>query len=211
VLLAVLIARRWLSARGALWAGMLLAAIPASLLPHIKAGGFLNNLLPVVVLAGGSTLVLLGDLVNGLGTSGRARAAALWGTLAAAGLLLLVRRYDPAPYLVTAPQRQRAQALNQLVRGLEGGVFIPMHPFLAVRNGVTTPQVHGMAQWDAFAAGMKDQHLFRRIEASSARWMILDTRVDPTNRYVFERGIEPVPMMIGHKTAPAFLLRRRGP
>jgi hypothetical protein len=214
LLVGVLLGRRWLSARAALWAAMLLAAVPASLLPHIKWGGFLNNLLPLVVLAGPTTLLLLGDLLNGLRRRRRAAEIALWATLASAGLLLLLRRYDPSPYLVTAAQRQRAVALNQAVRELAGGVLTPLNPFLAAGNGIATPQIHAIAQWDAFAAGMTDQHLRRRIEATTARWMIvdrrmvLDRRLDLAEHYRPERALDGVPTMVGFKTAPTFLLRR---
>jgi hypothetical protein len=62
---------------------MLLMSVPVSIIPHIKAGGFLNNLMPVVFLAGGCTLILCADLVKGLGRAGHPRAA-----LVALGLVL---------------------------------------------------------------------------------------------------------------------------
>jgi hypothetical protein len=215
VLFTVLAAKRWLSARGGLWAGMLLASIPVSILPHIKAGGFLNNLMPVVFLAGATTLILCGDLVNGLRRDRHPRAArvALLATLAAASTWLVVKSYDPTPHLVTAEQRRKAVALNQLVRGLEGGVIIPDHPFLAARNGVTTPQAHAMAVWDAYSAGVTGD-IFSVLALSPARWLLWgNTRPGtppPIGKYVYDRAVDvAVPSITGHAANPNALFRRK--
>jgi hypothetical protein len=213
-LFAVLVIKRWLSARGALWAGMLLASIPVSILPHIKAGGFLNNLMPVVFLAGGTALILCGDLVNGLRRSGAERGAwiALSLVLAGASALLIVKRYDAAPFVVSAERRQKAVALNELVRGLEGGVFIPDHPFLAARNGITTPQAHSMAQWDAYSAGLTGD-IFSVLALSQARWLLWGSIgagiPRPLGKYVYDRRVDvALPSMIGHAGTPNALFRR---
>lgn len=218
VLFGALLWKRWLSARGALWAGMLLTSVPVSLLPHIKAGGYLNNLMPVVVLAGPVTLILCGDLVNGLRRGearGRVRGGVAAGlVVAAAALWLVVKSYDPKPFMVTAELRRKAVALNQLVRGLEGGVIVPDHPFLAARNGVKTPQAHAMAVWDAFSAGVTGD-IWAFVAASQARWLLWSNprpAVPPTPRgkYVFDRRVDvAVPSVVGlHFSDPNALFRR---
>jgi hypothetical protein len=212
VLFGVLVARRWLSARGALWAGMLLVSVPASILPHIKMGGFLNNLMPVVFLAGGCTLILCADLVNGLGrVRPRASAVALAVVLASAAGWLIVKRYDPRPFLVTAERRRKAEALNQLVRSLQGGVIFPEHPFLPVRNGVTIPQVHAMGYWDGWAAGLGTD-LFDAVSRSQARWLLWNTQAvgpgKPIGPYVFVRPVPETVSMVGHPSLTNALYRR---
>jgi hypothetical protein len=209
VLLAV---KRWLSARGALWVGMLLMAVPASILPHIKEGGFLNNLMPVVFLAGGCALILCADLVNGLAQlRPRASAVALGVVLAGGAGWLIVKRYDPKPFLVTAERRRKAEALNELVRSLDGGVILPEHPFLAARNGVTTPQLHAMAHWDAWTAGLGTD-IFAAVNTSKARWLLWNINAvgpgKPVGPYRFVRPVDDMVAMIGHPSLTNGLYRR---
>jgi hypothetical protein len=211
-LLVVLAVKRWLSPRGALWAGMLWMAAPASILPHIKEGGFLNNLMPVVFLAGGCTLILFADLVNGIRRHRpRAAGVALAVVLASAAGWLIVKRYDTRPFVVTAERRRKAVALNELVRGLEGGVLIPEHPFLAARNGVTVPQVHAMAHWDAWSAGLS-LDIFGAINRSDARWLLWNVNAVPPGRpigpYHFVRPVDDMVAMIGHPSLSNGLYRR---
>ncbi len=49
-----------------LWLGMLAASLPASLLPFAKRGGFENDFMPVVFLAGPATAFVVSDLVRAL-------------------------------------------------------------------------------------------------------------------------------------------------
>jgi hypothetical protein len=210
--LLVLAVKRWLSARGALWAGMLLMSVPAAILPHIKAGGFLNNLMPLVFLAGGCTLLLCADLVNGLRRKRpRAGMVALGLVLASAAGWLIVKRYDPSPFLVTAERRRKAVALNELVRGLDGGVIIPEHPFLAARNGVTIPQAHAMAHWDAWSVGLGGD-IFAAVNQSSARWLLWNVNAvgpgKPVGPYRFVRPVDDMVAMIGHPSLTNGLYRR---
>ena len=213
VLLVALVWKRWLSARGALWAGMLLMSVPTSILPHIKQGGFLNNLMPVVFLAGACTLILCAELVKGLRPHHpRAAAVALTVTLAAAGVWLMVKRYDPRPYLVSDDRWRMAVSLNQLVRSLrDEGVFLPDHPFLAARNGVATPQGHAMGYWDAWAAGLGTD-IFVALDRSGARWLLWSTDgpgpYQPLGGFLYDRRVDGMPSMIGHPANPNALFRR---
>jgi hypothetical protein len=212
VLFGLLAVKRWLSPRGALWAGMLLMSVPASILPHIKAGGFLNNLMPVVFLAGGCTLILCADLVKGLARRRpRASAVALAVVLASAAGWLIVKRYDPKPFVVTAERRRKAVALNELVRSLDGGVIIPEHPFLAARNGVTIPQAHAMAHWDAWTVGLSTD-IFGAINRSQARWLLWNIDAvgpgKPVGPYRYVRPIDDMVAMVGHPSLTNALYRR---
>jgi hypothetical protein len=213
VLFVVLAVKRWLSARSALWAGMLLMSVPASILPHIKAGGFLNNLMPVVFLAGGCTLLLCADLVNGLRRwRPRAAAVALGVVLASAAGWLIVKRYDTRPFVVTADRRRKAEALNQLVRSLDGGVLMPDHPFVAVRNGNTLPQAHSMAYWDGWSAGLS-MDIFGAVNTSKARWLLWNHAAvggpnKPIGPYQYVRAVDDMVAMIGHPSITNALYRR---
>ena len=62
----------------------------------------------------------------------------------AGGGFLWSRRYDPGPFVPSAGLWQRARQLNQLVAELPGGVMVASHPFIPVRNGKSTPQLHTM-------------------------------------------------------------------
>jgi hypothetical protein len=205
VLLGVVAVKRWLSPRTALWAGMLLMSLPASFLPHIKEGGFLNNLMPVVFLAGGCTLLLCADLVNGLRRSRpRASAVALGLVLCSAAGWLIVKRYDTRPYVVTAERRRNAVALNQLVRSLPGGVLMVDHPFLPVRNGHTVLQAHSMGYWDGWSVGLGTD-IYAAIAASKARWLLWDHAAvggphRPNGPYRYVRPVDDMVSMIGNRS-----------
>jgi hypothetical protein len=98
-----------------------------------------------------------------------------------------------------------------LVRGLEGGVFLPDHPFIAARNGVKTPQAHAAAHWDAMTAGL-GVDIYVALERSGARWLLWGTYDHgPHNRqgrYLYERRLDGLPSMIGHPAPPNALWRR---
>lgn len=142
-----------LSRRSVLWSGMLLAALPAGLLPYAKVGGFDNNFFPIVVLAGPTALCLLGDLLRDRGRQ-PLPTVVLLSVAAAWGFYLEARLYPTARYRVDASRRAAAEQLNAMIRELRGGVLIPHHPFLATRNGHTNEQVHAMPWYDARMANV---------------------------------------------------------
>ncbi|MDP9150319.1 MAG: hypothetical protein M3O36_10315, partial [Myxococcota bacterium] len=92
---AYLAGRGRLSARSALWVGMFIAAFPAALLPYAKAGGCQNNLMPVALLGGPTSILVALDLVDlpsargWLASVGRSGAAVFFALVAMRG------SYDP--------------------------------------------------------------------------------------------------------------------
>ncbi len=179
LLAVVLVRRRWLSRRGALWLGMLAAATAASLVPFLKVGRYVNDLVPLVVLAGPVTLILALDMLHGLDRTGTPRAArrARTGRIALVGgaaVLLASLAYGPGPYVPDAAERRATDRLNAYVAALDGGVVSPDDPFLAVRNGQDDPQAHVQAHDDAVAAGLPGTELERFVAASHARWVLVD-------------------------------------
>lgn len=220
-LLAILARRRrWLRPRTALWIGMLVAAFPAAILPFAKAGGFLNNLIPVALLAGPVFALLVGDVLQGLWSSPRARAAAEIAALALAAAFFVHHRYDKARYIPSEDLWTRAVELNKFVASLEGGVLIPSHPFLAVRNGHTTPQFHDMPYWDAMVGRMRGIDLPGFLKRTRAKWVILSGLEGPTIRGWIHQLYKPhkqlpkrarVNPLTGYPSAPRHLLRLREP
>jgi hypothetical protein len=73
VVAAFLLGRRALSARTGMWVGLLVAAIPMSVLGFAKASGWKNNLIPVLFLAGPTLVLVLLDCIKA--TSSRAGSA----------------------------------------------------------------------------------------------------------------------------------------
>lgn len=215
VLPLVLWQQGWLSRRGVLWLGMLVAAVPASLLPFVKDGGFNNNLLPIVFLAGPVTVMLVIDLLRGLDQAQHARAhlVAQGAALAAAALFLVVQRYPIDDYRPTEQQWQSAEDLNAYVRDLDGEVLMPEQPFVATRNGHTVSQIHGAAHYDAGTAGIEGTGMDRFIAASDARWVLISPREEGIVRAAGWSG-EPrvIPpeswTLIGRIVAPTHLYER---
>jgi hypothetical protein len=148
VQLAILLRRRNWSRRTLLWSGLLLIALPTSLLSFAKPGGFNNNLMPVCVLAGPVTLCALSDLLRT--PTDRARISKPWllVTAGVCAVYLQLWRYRTADYRVDEERRAGALALNRYIKRLDGSVLIPSHPFLAIRNGQRTEQIHAMSWYD---------------------------------------------------------------
>ncbi len=212
----VLAWRRRLSPRSVLWFGLLVAAIPAGLLPFAKLGGFDNDLIPVVFLAGPVAGLLWTDLVRGRPVGTMAGTWGRWAALALAAAWLAWRTFDPGPFIPDADRYRRAARLNALVAGLDGGVIIPNHPFLPIRNGQDVPQFHTMPYLDVIGVGLGEA-LHPYIEASHAKWAILDGREPFVRENVLSlyELVGPVPevvsTMVGFPSAPRLLLRRREP
>ena len=129
-----------MTARGLLWVGMLVAAFPAALLPMAKVGGAVNGVLPVVVLAGPVTLILVAEVVaaRAAGPVASAAARAWWpgvAMLSAGAVFVLLNPVDRDQFAPDRADWQRAEELNDYIAGLDGGVLLPSQPFLAPRDG----------------------------------------------------------------------------
>lgn len=151
-LLPLLVRRGRSSARAALWLGLFLAAVPASLLPLAKRGGALNSLMPIWLLAGPVVLILLADLARRSGEAARRGLVAAVLIFQAAYFPFFF--FDPARARPGAEGRRQAESLNRAVAALDGGVICPLYPFVPVRNGQPTPQASWLAHGDAMWADM---------------------------------------------------------
>jgi hypothetical protein len=167
----VLAFKRRLSATALLWFGMLLAAFPTGLIPYAKVGGGDNNLLPILVLAPASAACILADFCRWL--AARARLPVLLVcALGSAGYLLL-RRYPPGPYLANAVRHAAADELNRFVARLDGDVWIPARPLIAIRNGSKIEQIHLMAYYDVVLNGRLDVTLDAFVRRTRPRYVLL--------------------------------------
>ncbi len=186
--------RRRLSSSAVLWLGMLLASLPAGLLPYAKPGGWDNNFLGAVVLAGPALLCVLADTLRALQERPRVSRAVLWAAAPALALYVHARTYDYAGYMMHPAHRSGAEALNQYVRNLWGGVLIPHRPWLAVRNGHRTEQLHGVSWNDAVMAGL-DFDFEPFLRDTNPRYILLDGTENPLlmesirKRYVFKEDL----------------------
>ncbi len=182
VVFLLLAAKRALSAKSVLWTGSLLLAVPTSLLPYAKSGGYLNNLMPMLVLLGPVTMILASDLANvrwavpGYITRG--------GTIAAMVAFVALRPMNYQTYLPDANNRRAAANLNAMLRTLKGGLVSPYFAFLPARTGHTNPHWHRMVVLDAYYRGdnMSESDAFER---SGARWaLLLSAAQGPFESYV---------------------------
>lgn len=171
--IAVLISglRRMLSDRSVLWAGALCVALPASLLPYAKAGGYLNNLMPLVVLVGPVTALLVADVAR---QRGHLAAVARWGLLGGLSLFVFNHPLTASDYVPKARDWRAAKELNALVASLPGGVAAPYLEFLPAHNGHSNPHWHSMVVWDSI---WRDEPMsqIRAFQNSHARWLLLNS------------------------------------
>jgi hypothetical protein len=173
----VLWRRKALTRRSLLWGGMAASSLPAALLPLAKVGGSINAFIPAVVLVGPAALCLAGDArikENPL----RARVARIALALGA-GAYLVLRSFDPAPYM---PGPERLEAVNRLhrfVQKLPGSVLFPMKPFTAISVGERMEQVNAVGWFDyQLAGGAASFRPF--LVRTSPHWVIL-TGAEPSN------------------------------
>lgn len=160
-----------LSERSVLWTGTLCVAVPASLLPYAKAGGYLNNLMPMVALVGPVTAFLVADVAKRSGAWGY---LTRWGLLFGLSLFVWNHPLKASDYLPTAKDWQAAGELNALVASRPGGLVVPYLEFLPAHNGQTNPHWHSMVVWDAIWRG-DYMNQIRALQKSKARWVLLNS------------------------------------
>jgi len=187
VALLLLVARA-LSARSALWIGSLLFAIPASLLPFAKSGGYLNNLMPILVLLGPVTMLLATDISN-----------IRWAipgnvvrvvTIIAMITFVALHKLHYQRYLPDTKNRQAAANLNKLVQSLPGGVVSPYFAFLPARNGHANHHWHRMVVLDAYYRG-ESMSESDALENSGARWVLLHSAEKGLLAWYLEHHFSP--------------------
>ncbi|MSQ83918.1 MAG: hypothetical protein EXR77_13725 [Myxococcales bacterium] len=164
----VLWRRHGLSRPSVVWLGMVVAALPGCLLPFAKQGGYLNNLLALLLLVPMVTWLLVADWLRTVqgsvsvpvptdfgavqqpATAGKpvghiAATHPQWliGALLLANVQLLwawPQASKIAKYQVSAADSVAAERLHAAIAALPGEVLIPDYPFLAWRN-----RQHGVA------------------------------------------------------------------
>jgi hypothetical protein len=210
--------KRWLRLPAAIGFGLLVASVPAALLPYAKTGGYKNDFIPVVFLAGPVACLLCTDLVNGL----RSRPSVAWAVrtsaLALFAVFLGARAYDPDAFLPSSTTWHNVAALREIVAKLDGEVISPQHPFLPIDCGKTGPQLHEMPYMDLAWAGVPGVESTMRadLRGIGARWVVVGDRPSGLAAsqlvlmYELDRMLPGPINMMGEESVPiAALLHRR--
>jgi hypothetical protein len=170
---------RALAARGLLrapswhWCGMLVASLPAGVMPLLTPGGWLNNLIGPAMLLWIVSLQLLCDGLRGAQSDPALEERATRWVLGAFAAFLLGALYDPSANVPDAERTRDVASLHAMVRGLPGDVLVPMYPFVAARDGKTTPQLSLVADFDAMGSGRMAMDLPEAMRERRVRWVVL--------------------------------------
>ena len=161
------------------WCGMLVAAVPACIAPNLTEGGWVNNLIGLAMIALLLSLLLLSDWLSaieapspGAGARQTREARERW-VVGVASALLVGALYDPMLNVPDSDRRRDVDALHDRVRALAGDVLIPMYPFVAARDGKSTPQVALLASLDSDGKGGLDLGVPCSLKAKRPRWILL--------------------------------------
>ena len=217
IAVVALAVKRSLRPRTVLWVGMLVAAIPAALLPLAKVGGFANDLVPVAFLAGPATVFVAADVVRALRQRPRAALAVRDFFYAGFGIFLVLRTYDFSHWVPIPDAWRRARSTNDRIARLEGGVIVPRHPFVPIQDGHrTTRQLADMPYLDATWSGLKGLELGAYLDSINAEYAVLSgtevpiTGAEIAARYQLDTAIAPAPaMVIGEGSTLRYLFRWR--
>jgi hypothetical protein len=93
--------------------------------------------------------------------------------IAVLSALLLGALYDPMTNVPDSTRARDAEALHATVRQLDGDVLAPMYPFVALRDGKSTPQMSLVAYEDTMHPGDVNADPAEAIRSSRAKWVIL--------------------------------------
>ena len=161
--------RGWLRDGTRFWCGMLAASVPACVAPMLSGGGWVNNLIGLTLLALLVALLLVCDALSGMSSPATAER---W-TVAVISAALLGALYDPMTNVPDPAHERDVEALNATVRALDGDVLTPMYPFLALRDGKSTPQMSLVAYDDTVHTGDVNADPAAFMRRTRARWVIL--------------------------------------
>ena len=161
-----------------------LAAIPASLLPYAKNGGYLNNLIPILLLVAPVSALIVGDLywqtssggaaADRRGATAFASIFARWGLLAGLAIFIGFHPLERQALVPDAQMWRAARELNAIAGQLKGGLVVPELTFLPARSGQSNPHWHAMAIYDAIWAG-RDMDEVQALTESHAHWVMLNS------------------------------------
>lgn len=171
-----------LTPRSLLWAGLFAIGWGFGLASFAKVGGYHNNLLPAVWLAGPAFLLVGADVLAFVGD--RRDGVLRWGALCSLALLLATKPLPLEGYHVTSEGAERGQRLRAYVSALPGTVLIPLAPQVAHELGKGVHQLHLEALYDFQWAGRSaGDPLGAHLRAFRPDYVLLDGR---------ELGIEAV-------------------
>ncbi len=154
------------------WVGLLVAAFVASMVPFMKAGGWVNVLMPFFMLSWPVTLLVMCDLATTLPVSGTASRGAFWGTLVFGGLMAWLLAFDPATFIPSAERWQGAARMHAFVRELDASVVFTTSPFLPIREGKRTEQPILQGYLDAQSGGVAADYA-HALDQSGAEYLIV--------------------------------------
>jgi hypothetical protein len=181
--------RRLLERRTVFWLGMLLCATAASLITSAKVGAFRNNLITLGLLVGPVAGMLVRDVARprALGSSPR-YGLSLLSLLAASWMMqhyvaggLVPMPHGTGAQVPSDDEWRLARELNALVRTAKGGIIMPAHSFLPIRNGHTNGQIHEQGHIDLMGSGASVVDVNVCLDHLDAHWMIAD---EPRNPYL---------------------------
>jgi hypothetical protein len=135
----------------------------------------MNNLIGIAMIGLLLGLLMACDALTGMRLSAPSHAAtrAQRGLVFALSAVLLGALYDPMLNVPDAEHRKDAESLHAFVRGLDGDVLIPMYPFLAARDGKTTPQVALFSSLDSNGKGGLALDVAGSIRNKHPRFLVL--------------------------------------
>jgi len=174
-LAAVVTVAQWrlVSARARTWLLVALATLPPGLLGYAKAWGFVNNFVPLLVLAAPAATIVIADLVTTEAATTRLRCMML--ALAQASILL-ARGYVGDFFRPLVSSRETARALIHEVASLQGDVLCPIDPFLPVLAGHSEAQAPLLTYLDASHSevfGVVADGYRQYVAERKPRWILL--------------------------------------
>ncbi len=194
--------KRRLSSRALLWLGMYLCAIPASLLPWSKVGGFENDLIPICFFAAPAAVFLFLDLKRALASYPRVRYAVASSFWIAGAAWLFVRTYDQKMFIPSDQRWEQAEAMLKFVGKLRGGAIAPNHPFMPIEAGQKSEQICDMPYLDMTWANQKTLKLGGFLDKVHARYALIAGIEAPhiaaeiAQRYEYDRPFKNTPSMV---------------
>ena len=159
--------RGWLRDATRLWCGMLGAAVPASM-GWLNPGGWINNLIGLVLIALLAVMLLTCDALHGI----RTEASVLWAT-ATLSAFLAGAIYDPSTNVPNEQARRDAEDLHAMVRSLDDDVLVPMYPFVAARDGKTSAQLSLVEYLCTIGPGRINADAASAIREKHPKWVLL--------------------------------------
>lgn len=168
-LLLALRRRGWLGEASRFWCALLAVSVVACVGPMLTGGGWVNNLIGLVLTAIVAGLLLLCDVLRNAADSATAER---W-VVATLSALLLGALYDPMRYVPDAARSRDVDALHAMMRTLDGDVVAPMYPFVAVRDSKETPQISLVAYLDTVGPERLNADAAESLRDKHPKWVVL--------------------------------------